>query len=80
MILWHPLLKKMNFMTLWILELVSHFSVLSWWISFQFVEKPAEIKLVIISDNLRNFIDGMRKLWKKSSGWNKCRREVFMKD
>ena len=21
-----------------------------------------------------------RKLWKKSSGWNKCRREVFMKD
>ena len=21
-----------------------------------------------------------KKLWKKSSGWNKCRREVFMKD
>lgn len=29
---------------LWILELVSYLSVLSWGISFQLVEKPAEIK------------------------------------
>ena len=46
-------------MILWILELVSYLSVLSWGISFQLVEKPAEIKLVIISDNLRNLIDGI---------------------
>ena len=44
---------------LWILELVSYLSVLSWGISFQLVEKPAEIKLIIISDNLRNLIDGI---------------------
>ena len=44
---------------LWILEFVSYLSVLSWGISFQLVEKPAEIKLVIISDNLRNLIDGI---------------------
>ena len=48
-----------GFMILWILELVSYLSVLSWGISFQFVEKSAEIKLVIISDNLRNLIDGI---------------------
>ena len=48
-----------GFMILWILELVSYLSVLSWGISFQLVEKPAEIKLVIISDNLRNLIDGI---------------------
>ena len=44
---------------LWILELVSYLSVLSWGISFQFVEKPAEIKLIIIPDYFRNFIDGI---------------------
>ena len=44
---------------LWILELVSYLSVLSWGISFQLVEKPAEIKLIIISDDFRNFIDGI---------------------
>lgn len=44
---------------LWILELVSYLSVLSWGISFQFVEKPAEIKLIIIPDDFRNFIDGI---------------------
>ena len=48
-----------GFMILWILELVSYLSVLSWGISFQLVEKPAEIKLIIISDNLRNLIDGI---------------------
>ena len=37
---------------LWILELVSYLSVLSWGISFQLVEKPAEIKLIIIPDDL----------------------------
>lgn len=42
---------------LWILELVSYLSVLSWGISFQLVEKPAEIKLIIIPDDFRNFID-----------------------
>ena len=36
---------------LWILELVSYLSVLSWGISFQLVEKPAEIKLIIIPDD-----------------------------
>ena len=40
---------------LWILELVSYLSVLSWGISFQLVEKPAEIKLIIIPDDFRNF-------------------------
>ena len=44
---------------LWILELVSYLSVLSWGISFQLVKKPTEIKLVIISDNLRNLMDGI---------------------
>ena len=44
---------------LWILELVSYLSVLSWEISFQLVEKPAEIKLIIIPDDFRNFIDGI---------------------
>lgn len=44
---------------LWILELVSYLSVLSWRISFQLVEKPAEIKLIIIPDDFRNFIDGI---------------------
>ena len=44
---------------LWILELVSYLSVLSWGISFQLVEKPAEIKLIIIPDDFRNFIDGI---------------------
>ena len=44
---------------LWILEFVSYLSVLSWGISFQFVEKPAEIKLIIIPDDFRNFIDGI---------------------
>ena len=44
---------------LWILELVSYLSVLSWGISFQFVEKSAEIKLIIIPDDFRNFIDGI---------------------
>ena len=48
-----------GFMILWILELVSYLSVLSWGISFQLVEKPAEIKLIIIPDNFRNFIDGI---------------------
>ena len=42
---------------LWILEFVSYLSVLSWGISFQLVEKPAEIKLIIIPDDFRNFID-----------------------
>ena len=42
-----------------ILELVSYVSVLSWGISFQLVEKPAEIKLIIIPDDFRNFIDGI---------------------
>ena len=46
-------------MILWILELVSYLSVLSWGISFQLVEKPAEIKLIIIPDDFRNFIDGI---------------------
>ncbi len=45
--------------SLWILELVSYLSVLSWGISFQLVEKPAEIKLIIIPDDFRNFIDGI---------------------
>ena len=36
---------------LWILEFVSYLSVLSWGISFQLVEKPAEIKLIIIPDD-----------------------------
>ena len=44
---------------LWILELVSYLSVLSWGISFHRVEKPAEIKLIIIPDDFRNFIDGI---------------------
>mgnify|MGYP003594877483 FL=1 len=44
---------------LWILELVSYLSVLAWGISFQLVEKPAEIKLIIIPDDFRNFIDGI---------------------
>ena len=44
-------------MILWILELVSYLSVLSRGISFQLVEKPAEIKLIIIPDDFRNFID-----------------------
>ena len=44
---------------LWILELVTYLSVLSWGISFQLVEKPAEIKLIIIPDDFRNFIDGI---------------------
>ena len=44
---------------LWILELVSYLSVLSWGISFQLVEKPAEIKLIIIPDDFRNLIDGI---------------------
>ena len=44
---------------LWILEFVSYLSVLSWRISFQLVEKPAEIKLIIIPDDFRNFIDGI---------------------
>lgn len=44
---------------LWILELVSYLSVLSRGISFQLVEKPAEIKLIIIPDDFRNFIDGI---------------------
>ena len=44
---------------LWILEFVSYLSVLSWGISFQLVEKPAEIKLIIIPDDLRNLIDGI---------------------
>ena len=44
---------------LWILEFVSYLSVLSWGISFQLVEKPAEIKLIIIPDDFRNFIDGI---------------------
>ena len=48
-----------GFMILWILELVSYLSVLSWRISFQLVEKPAEIKLIIIPDDFRNFIDGI---------------------
>ena len=39
---------------LWILEFVSYLSVLSWGISFQLVEKPAEIKLIIIPDDFRN--------------------------
>ena len=46
-------------MILWILELVSYLSVLSWGLSFQLVEKPAEIKLIIIPDDFRNFIDGI---------------------
>ena len=44
---------------LWILEFGSYLSVLSWGISFQLVEKPAEIKLIIIPDDFRNFIDGI---------------------
>ena len=44
---------------LWILEFVSYLSVLSWGISFQLVEKPAEIKMIIIPDDFRNFIDGI---------------------
>ena len=44
---------------LWILEFFSYLSVLSWGISFQLVEKPAEIKLIIIPDDFRNFIDGI---------------------
>ena len=44
---------------LWILELVSYLSILSWGISFQLVEKPAEIKLIIIPDDFRNLIDGI---------------------
>ena len=48
-----------GFIILWILELVSYLSVLSWGISFQLVEKPAEIKLIIIPDDFRNFIDGI---------------------
>ena len=49
---------------LWILEFVSYLSVLSWGISFQLVEKPAEIKLIIISDNLGNLIDRIRCCFK----------------
>lgn len=45
--------------SLWISEFVSQLSVFSWRISFQLVKKPTEIKLVIISDNLRNLIDGI---------------------
>ena len=36
---------------LWILELVSYLSVLSWGISFQFVEKPAESVFLYKSDS-----------------------------
>ena len=49
---------------LWILEFVSYLSVLSWGISFQLVEKPAEIKLIIIPDDFRNFIDGIGRCFK----------------
>lgn len=45
--------------SLWISEFVSQLSVFSRRISFQLVKKPAEIKLVIISDNFRNLIDGI---------------------
>ena len=45
--------------SLWISEFVSQLSVFSWRISFQLVKKSTEIKLVIISDNLRNLIDGI---------------------
>ena len=45
--------------SLWISEFVSQLSVFSRRISFQLVKKPTEIKLVIISDNLRNIIDGI---------------------
>lgn len=45
--------------SLWISEFVSQLSVFSRRISFQLVKKPTEIKLVIISDNLRNLIDGI---------------------
>ena len=44
---------------LWISEFVSQLSVFSRRISLQLVKKPTEIKLVIISDNLRNLIDGI---------------------
>ena len=50
--------------SLWISEFVSYFSIFSWRISFQFVEKPAEIKLIIISDNLGNLIDRIRCCFK----------------
>ena len=49
---------------LWILEFVSYFSIFSGRISFQFVEKSAEIKLIIISDNLGNLIDRIRCCFK----------------
>lgn len=45
--------------SLWISEFVSQLSVFSRRISFQLVEKPAEIKLIIIPDYFRNFIDGI---------------------
>ena len=45
--------------SLWISEFVSQLSVFSRRISFQLVKKSTEIKLVIISDNLRNLIDGI---------------------
>ena len=51
--------------TLRISELISYFSVFSGRISFQFVEKSAEIKLIIISDNLGNLIDRIRCCFKQ---------------
>ena len=53
-----PITAVLNF-SMYSLLSVYYFSVFSWRISFQLVEKPAEIKLVIISDNLRNLIDGI---------------------
>ena len=47
------------YLVAWILLHVSQLSVFSRRISFQLVKKPTEIKLVIISDNLRNLIDGI---------------------
>ena len=51
---------------MWISEFVSQLSVFSRRISFQLVKKPTEIKLVIISDNLRNLIDGISCCFKQN--------------
>ena len=53
-----PITAVLNF-SMYSLLSVYYFSVFSWRISFQLVEKPAEIKLIIIPDDFRNFIDGI---------------------
>ena len=56
-------------------DLTSYLSVLSWGISFQLVEKPAEIKLIIIPDDFRNFIDGIGDVYKRQASMRTLRKK-----